>query len=197
MAGKLVFITGGARSGKSVFAEKLAISHDGRVAYVATASAGDEEMKLRIERHRARRPSDWATFECTAGLAESIRGASAEHDLVLVDCLTVYLARLLPYLDDAEPATVQVEGDLSRRLDCEMAEILETIKTLEADVIIVSNEVGGGLVPPYPSGRLYRDMIGRANQRIVAESDLAYAVIAGIPIDLKACEATDSPWGGP
>lgn len=193
--GKLVFITGGARSGKSHFAEMLARRHPGRVCYIATAMIADEEMARRVALHRQRRPSDWSTLECTAGLAVSLHHAAQDHDLLLVDCLTLYLAQFLP--SDLSRDTVlpsELEERLHQRVDDEIAMIITMVHQIAADVIIVSNEVGSGLVPPYPVGRLFRDIMGYANQVLAREAEFAYVVIAGIPLNLKALQATSMPW---
>lgn len=193
--GKLVFVTGGARSGKSRFAETLARRHPGRVCYIATAAVIDEEMARRVALHRQRRPADWSTLECDAHLADSLLQAAPSHDLLLVDCLTLYLARFLP-ADLPPDATLcrEVEEKTHQQVEEDMAAILSTVRRIAADVLIVSNEVGSGLVPPYPTGRLFRDLMGYANQLLAREADCAYVVIAGIPLDLKALCASRLPW---
>jgi len=193
--GKLVFVTGGARSGKSRFAEMLACRHPGRVCYVATAVIADEEMARRVAAHRQRRPAHWSTFECHAGLAAGLAQAARDHDLLLVDCLTLYLARFLPAdLPQGTELPGEVEEKIQRQVDEEVDVILTTVRRIAADVIIVSNEVGSGLVPPYPTGRLFRDTMGYANQVLAREADWAYVVIAGMPLDLKALRASAMPW---
>lgn len=192
MSGRLIFVVGGARSGKSTFAEELARSQGGRVAYIATALVADEEMARRVEKHRERRPKDWETVECTGRLGEALTQAT-EHDVIVVDCLTVYIARLLPFLEE-ETADEATEAEAYERMDRELEEVVAAVRSGSADVIVVSNEVGSGLVPAYPSGRLFRDMVGRANQRMASEADLAYLVVAGVPLDLGALRATRFPW---
>ena len=194
MSHALIFITGGARSGKSAFAERLVRARGGRVAFVATARAGDDEMAQRIQKHQQRRPSAWSTFECEDDLADTISRASTAHDVILVDCLTVYLTRLLPHLADDEVADSEVAERVEERVEKELSEVLEAAKSSGRDVIIVSNEVGSGLVPPYPSGRLFRDMVGRANQMLASAADFAYLIVAGVALDLKALRATEFPW---
>ena len=195
MSGTLTFITGGARSGKSSFAERLALSHGGRVAYIPTAAVTDEEMALRIAKHQSRRPAQWRTVECTGTLGEALRDAAREADLALVDCLTVYLARLIPHdLPEDRAVGAEVVERTEKALDRELSALLAAIGDAGADVVLVSNEVGSGLVPAYPAGRLFRDLVGRANQRLAAAADFAYVVIAGTPLDLKALQATAFPW---
>lgn len=195
---ELVFVTGGARSGKSTFAERLAVAHRGPVAYVGTAAVTDQEMADRVERHRQRRPAEWSTVECTEGLDEAIMRAAGESACILVDCLTVYLARLLPPdLPDDRPVSRETVASVDGRAEREVEMILRACEMCGSDVIIVSNEVGSGLVPAYPSGRLFRDITGRANQRVAEAADHAYLVVDGCPLDLKALRAAELPWGGP
>jgi len=192
--GVLVFITGGARSGKSRFAEDLARAQGGRVAYVPTALVTDEEMRRRVAIHRARRPAGWDTVECSGPLVDALRQACGDHDVVVVDCLTVYLSRLLPVLErDTVPP--ELEEAAEARVDEEIAGIVEVVRASGAAVIVVSNEVGSGVVPPHPAGRLYRDLVGRANQRLAAAADFAYLVVAGVAMDLKSLAAKTLPWG--
>lgn len=196
MSGTFVFITGGARSGKSRFAQQLAEAHSGRVAFIATAAACDDEMQQRIARHQAERPQGWSTVECTGTLAEALLKASAEHELLLVDCLGVYLTRLLPMIDAGDTLGAEAEQALHEQVRREAEEIVDAIRSTPADVIIVSNEVGSGVVPAYPSGRLFRDIVGRANQHLAQAADRAYVVIAGMALNLQALRSTDLPWGG-
>ncbi len=193
--GKLVFITGGARSGKSHFAEMLARRHPGRVCYIATAVIADEEMARRVALHRQRRPADWSTLECGADLAAGLIQAAQSHSLLLVDCLTLYLARCLPS-DLPQDAVLphDLEEKVHQQVGEEIATIITTVHRIAADVIIVSNEVGSGLVPPYPAGRLFRDVMGYANQILAREAQFAYVVIAGVPLDLKALQAAGTLW---
>lgn len=198
MAGRLVFITGGARSGKSAFAESLALEHPGPVAYVPTAAITDAEMARRVALHRERRPSEWSTVECAGSLAETITEAAEGSACIVVDCLTIYLVRLLPPdLPDEGAVPQEVLAASDERADAELAAIEEACRTCGRDVVIVSNEVGDGLVPAYPSGRLFRDLVGRANQRLAAAADHAYLVVAGCPLDLKALATAQRHWGEP
>lgn len=195
--GRLVFVTGGARSGKSTFAETLARQHPGHVCYLATAGATDAEMAERIAQHRRRRPSQWSTVEVVEGgsLADAVRGAARNHELILVDCLTVYLATLLPAdLPNDVAVGAEVVSALNAAVDREVQAIIHAVRSGEADTIVVSNEVGSGLVPSYPSGRLFRDMVGRANQALVRTAERAFVVIAGMPLDLSALQSGDFVW---
>ena len=174
---RLCFVLGGARSGKSAFALRLAARAGGRVAVVATAQACDEEMQARIERHRRERPSDWLTIEAPTGVAEAVRHAAEQADVVLVDCVGFLVANLMGH---GEEPSAQVEG----RVDKEVQDIVAAAG--DTACILVSNEVGTGLVPPYPSGRLFRDLLGRANQALAGAADQVYWMVAGLPVEVKA-----------
>ncbi|MDA8234796.1 MAG: bifunctional adenosylcobinamide kinase/adenosylcobinamide-phosphate guanylyltransferase [Clostridia bacterium] len=182
--GKLVLVLGGARSGKSRFAEELAAAIGKEdVVYLATAEAGDEEMKERIRLHQEMRPSCWRTVEETVKVARAIK-AQGRSKVILVDCLTLLVSNLLfqggEFKEDAG-AMVAKEKEVL----VEIEEAAKAAKEVEATVIMVANEVGLGLVPPYPMGRAYRDAAGRANQLVARYADEVYFTIAGIPLELK------------
>jgi len=196
MAGSLTFITGGARCGKSSFAEQLARAHRGPVAFVATAAVGDAEMASRVARHQSRRPVEWTTFDCQGSLAATVAAAAETHALVLVDCLGVYVGGLLPFAAmQGDTLPVELSDEMDLRVDAEMTELVGAMQAGGNDFIVVSNEVGAGLVPPYPSGRAFRDALGRANQFLARKADHAYLVVSGLVLDLKALQATEFPWG--
>lgn len=176
----ITLILGGARSGKSTFAEKLATEHGGRVTYLATAQALDEEMQARIAQHRAVRSATWSTIECPHDVATAIRSGAATTDCFLLDCLTLYVSNLL--LADETVADVTVP--------CAIEEILSAIAATNATLVIVSNEVGLGLVPEYAISRQYRDLLGKANQRIAQQATAVYFLVAGLPIEIKSIAIT-------
>ena len=176
----VTLVLGGARSGKSRYAESLLRSHP-QVTYVAPGpvpDGSDPEWAERIALHQARRPAQWATRE-TGDLAAVIR--AAEHP-VLVDCLATWLTRLIDDIDawqDRERAETQVQRESTR--------LLEALRAAKADVILVSNEVGSSIVPATQSGRLFRDDLGRLNAAVSAASDHVALVVAGRVLDLSAC----------
>ncbi|MBI3947116.1 MAG: bifunctional adenosylcobinamide kinase/adenosylcobinamide-phosphate guanylyltransferase [Armatimonadetes bacterium] len=176
--GKIIFIFGGARSGKSRYAQARAAEGGPRVTYLATADAGDAEMAARIARHRRDRPGAWRTVEAPRSLAAALRRCAAESDTVLVDCLTLFLSNALA-APGADP-----EGAAAEAL-AEMDAALAAAREMPATVLLVSNEVGMGLVPPYPLGRAFRDLAGSVNQRVAAAADEVYFVAAGLPLRLK------------
>jgi adenosylcobinamide kinase/adenosylcobinamide-phosphate guanylyltransferase len=171
--GSVTLILGGARSGKSRYAQQLA-GESRRVVFVATATISDEEMRVKIERHRADRPRDWTTVEEPLDLPRVLREREAESDLIMVDCLTLYAANLL----DAEGEN---DGAIDRRIEA----LCETLQRTQCAIVLVSNEVGSGIVPEYPLGRRYRDLLGELNQRVAAIADDAVLMVAGLPLALK------------
>ncbi|GCE11980.1 bifunctional adenosylcobinamide kinase/adenosylcobinamide-phosphate guanylyltransferase [Tengunoibacter tsumagoiensis] len=186
---RLILILGGARSGKSAFAERLAESSEGTVAFIATATAGDEEMQQRIQRHQAERPPHWLTIEEPLDLSTAVRQAAASADIILLDCVTVWLSNWLfaqPDLPQDEEAFID-SAEYSERGGREIEALLQTLSTLEdgKTLIAISNEVGLGIVPAYALGRLYRDILGRINQRLATEATQVYFMIAGLGVDIK------------
>ncbi len=160
-------ILGGARSGKTSLALRRAEAGPGRPVMIATAEALDDEMAERIARHRAERGPDWRTIEAPLALAEALEGL-AKDEIAVVDCLTLWLSNLMHAGRDPE------------------AETLGLIKVLAGrEVILVSNEVGLGIVPEHPLGRRFRDAAGRMNQALAAAADNALFVVAGLPLVLK------------
>jgi adenosyl cobinamide kinase/adenosyl cobinamide phosphate guanylyltransferase len=159
----LLLLLGGARSGKSRLAVRLAREDGASVLFIATAEARDEEMSERISQHRAERPSEWHTLEEPLRLREAIETAPAES-CVVVDCLSLWVANLLERGDDAEAAATEAARSAARR---------------EARTIAVTNEAGLGIVPATPLGREYRDVLGRVNAIWAEAADEAYLVVAG------------------
>jgi len=204
--GRLELVTGGARSGKSAFAERRAASLAAArgtaavVTYVATAFASDEEMEARIAHHRARRPAAWGSIEAPMDLGAALADARATADVVLVDCLAVWAANRLLALGDPEAAdgpapeawwrdVAALEAALVTELDAALRlgdALPNAARTGEADVILVTNEVGLGLVPATPIGRAYRDLLGRVNQHLAGRADAVHLVVAGFALDLTS-----------
>jgi adenosylcobinamide kinase/adenosylcobinamide-phosphate guanylyltransferase len=147
---------------------------------VATAEAGDHEMARRIANHRRSRPASWVTLEAPRSAGAAIRNRPGSFQVVLLDCLTLLASNLLMPLP--EPVT---EEDARAALDVEIDELLEAYRLLDAGWIIVSNEVGLGLVPPYPLGRVYRDVLGWANQRLADAAEEVLFMVAGLPMKVK------------
>jgi adenosylcobinamide kinase / adenosylcobinamide-phosphate guanylyltransferase len=171
---KVTLVTGGARSGKSRFAEGLAEQFAPLRGYLATGQAGDAEMTDRIARHRGRRGADWETVEEPLALTDALLANDGRFSVVLVDCVTLWLSNLL-FLRDAGAA-----GALS-----EVEKFTESFATLRTPLIIVTNEVGMGIVPEHPLARSFRDLAGEANEMIAARADEVYVSISGLPLRLK------------
>ncbi|MCZ7551743.1 MAG: bifunctional adenosylcobinamide kinase/adenosylcobinamide-phosphate guanylyltransferase [Anaerolineae bacterium UTCFX2] len=180
--GRLTLILGGARSGKSAYAESLALQYAGSVTYVATAQALDPEMLQRIAVHRQARPAAWVTREIPLGVGQALLADPPQAGLVILDCLTLLVSNLLMQI--CTPAGELDETAAVALVDAEIESLLNAVRQIPADFIIVSNEVGLGLVPPYPLGRVYRDLLGRANQRLAAQASQVIFIIAGIPMKL-------------
>lgn len=173
MAKKLYFITGGARSGKSAFAEQLAAGTAGRRAYLATAQALDAEMVARIEHHRRRRGSAWDTYEEPLAVAELLERLADRYEVVLLDCLTLWVSNVMARTDD--------DDAVSRQADL----LVNAARNMRNTGIIVSNEVGLGIVPDNVLARRFRDLAGFVNQKLAQAADEAYLLAAGIPMRLK------------
>lgn len=171
---KVVLITGGARSGKSRFAERLAGEFPPLRGYLATAQAKDQEMAERIGRHRARRGGEWATVEEPLELCRAVGEHQGRFSVILVDCLTLWISNLL----FRHPAGA--DGVLT-----EVARLTATFSTLTTPLILVTNEVGMGIVPEHPLARRFRDLAGEANEMVAAAADEVWVAISGIPLKLK------------
>lgn len=187
----VILILGGARSGKSSFAQKLASGLSQRVLYVTPLVPLDEEMRRRVEIHQKTRPSAWRTLEAPTDVAKAMREHIADAEVMIMDCLTLLVANLMnPSYDPAELEGINYEA-VEREMTTELEALLGCVEESSASLIIVSNDVGSGLVPPYPSGRAFRDLLGEANQFIAERADKVYMMIAGLPLELKALSARD------
>ena len=170
MATDHLFVLGGARSGKTAFAEQTALATGKAPVYLATGGAGDAEMAARIEAHRAARGPAWRTVEEPLKLAAAMSRESRAETVILVDCLTLWLSNLMA--DDADPLAAG-------------AELVEALAAAPGPVILVSNEVGQGIVPANPLARRFRDAAGRLHQILAAAVPRAVFIVAGLPINLK------------
>lgn len=190
--GKLVLLLGGARSGKSSLAEQKARELGGEnVLYVATSETGDEEMRLRVQKHRAARPSAWQTLEAPLHVARALRESGTAAQVVLVDCITFLVSNYLmaasgPGDDPFGPPTSDPFNEaIEAAIRADVNDLAGFAHERGLTMLVVSNEVGMGLVPPYDLGRAYRDLLGRANQDLAREADEVYLLVAGLPMRLK------------
>ena len=165
-----LFVIGGARSGKSRIAQARVEELPGTLAFIATAEPHDAEMAERIARHQADRGPRWIAYEAPLDLTSTIARAQEEADAILVDCVTLWLSNLMHAGRDIEPAVFALES---------------TVQRCRAPIALVSNEVGGGIVPANALARQFRDHAGRINQRLAATSDEVVLVTAGLPLRLK------------
>ncbi|MFP4165682.1 MAG: bifunctional adenosylcobinamide kinase/adenosylcobinamide-phosphate guanylyltransferase [Opitutales bacterium] len=172
--GQIIFVTGGCRSGKSSFAECTALQRADTCAYIATAEACDEEMSERIRRHRERRGERFHTIEAPLELAAALARAPEESGVVLIDCLTVWMGNLMHHCGE------EFSEDSPR-----IGAFLDALESPRKDVVIVSNELGMGVVPTDARVRRFRDVAGRLNQRVAARADEVYLCVSGIPLCIK------------
>lgn len=177
-------IIGGARSGKSQLAETRARESGLRVVYIATAQTHDDEMKRRVAHHRARRPAEWGLVEAPLKLTDALRENAAPDACLIIDCLTLWLTNLF----FAGQAATQAEAGFA--IDCplvsgETGSLVETLPKLPGRILVVSNEIGCGIVPASPLSRIFADEQGRLNQRVAAVCEKVSFVAAGLPIELK------------
>lgn len=170
----VILVLGGVRSGKSRYAQQLA-EQLGRVTFVATAErCDDEEMHRKIERHRADRPAHWTTVEEPVALGRVVQASEDQCDAILIDCLTLFGANLMEtYSSDAAGLEACVE------------DLCGALEATSCTVILVSNEVGSGVVPAYALGRRFRDVVGGINQRVAALADTVVLMVAGLPLPIK------------
>jgi len=178
--GKIILVTGGARSGKSSFAERLALKiGDGRAAYIATAQIFDDEMNFRVKLHRSRRGDSWTTFEAPFAAEEKIPVAGKNFGAILFDCVTIYVSNFLcnADLDDEKILYANLRGLIQKLIDA--------AQNSDATTIFVTNEVGAGIVPENKLARRFRDLAGLANQMLAAQADKVFLTVAGLAVDVK------------
>ena len=181
---KKILLIGGARSGKSHFAQELAPKLGEPVLFVATAEAGDEEMQRRIEAHRRSRPAEWSTLEVTTHIGSQIVQNIGDARVVIVDCITLLVNNIMGqhgYQTDEQIDASHIESEVAGEIN----ELIECINRVDASFILVTNEVGTGLVPVSSTGRLYRDVLGKANQILAEHADEVYLMVAGLPVPIK------------
>ncbi len=185
-------VTGGARSGKSHFAELLAAQPKRPVIYIATAQIWDDEMALRVKKHQQQRPSTWRLIEEPLNIRDILIQLKDEDVVILLDCVTLWLTNLL--LAGQAEASLQAEqgthgpilpDHVEPQIVATVREVAQLAREIKPPVIFVSNEVGQGIVPDNPMARAYRDLAGRSNQILAQSADNVYLVVAGLPLEIK------------
>src|SRR5689334_18381057 len=171
--GRVVLIVGGVRSGKSRYAQQLAATGE-RVAFIATAEDRDEEMAQRVARHRAERPSTWTTIEAPVEISDALLSCHGKFDTIVIDCLTLWASNLMEH-----------EQQDAQRVAPHIDRLVRTLSRISSTIILVSNEVGSGIVPDTEMGRFYRDVLGSINQRVAAVADEVLLLVAGCPLVVK------------
>lgn len=183
---EIILVTGGARSGKSTFAENLVTQYGDNIAYIATALAFDEGMQDRIEKHRAQRPSHWETLEAFENLGDHFLRLKGQHDGYLLDCITLMVTNLMfkdmPDFDTLLPEKLE---EMETMIYQQVADMVKGIRESGARVVLVTNEVGMGIVPENAIARLYRDIAGRVNQQLGHQADAVYLVVCGQALKIK------------
>jgi adenosylcobinamide kinase/adenosylcobinamide-phosphate guanylyltransferase len=177
LAKQIILLLGGARSGKSHYAQQLAAELGSKVLFVATGEGLDEEMQSRIAEHRKDRPQNWRTLEITTGIGKKMTARIGDAEVVIIDCITLLISNLFR----GEPDYPEAE----KRVKAEINELIDAMDRLDASFVIVSNEVGMGLVPENKLGRIYRDLLGKANQLLASHATEVYLMLACLPVQVK------------
>ena len=187
MKSTIILCSGGARSGKSEFAEQLALSLKGRKAYVATGQAFDDEMKDRIKKHQLRRGKEWITFEIPLHLHENWEHIKNVSDVILIDCLTMFTSNhVFAHVDiNTQEDANRIESIILEELRLLLQDI---INSNDKTVIFVTNEIGLGIVPENKLARYFRDITGRVNREVSSAANRMYLTISGVTIELKSQE---------
>ena len=182
----LTLVTGGARSGKSSFGESILGNMKGKILYIATAQAFDDEMKDRIKKHQQDRPSNWTTLEGYKDLADKIQPYKGKVSGVFLDCITIMVTNLM--LDEDvnwDNISPEEANEIEKKIMREIKQLIKATKELEVPVVFVTNEIGMGIVPENKMSRIFRDIAGRMNQYLGREVDKVYLVVCGVPIKIK------------
>ncbi|HPU41734.1 MAG TPA: bifunctional adenosylcobinamide kinase/adenosylcobinamide-phosphate guanylyltransferase [Acetivibrio clariflavus] len=182
----LIVVTGGARSGKSTFAEKIAKDCNCDVVYIATSIPFDDEMKARIKKHVEQRPAHWKTIEAYKDLDKHLAGIESGQAVYLLDCITIMITNLMLEASiDWDNASGSECDFVESRIKLEMEKLLKVVDEKDTTFILVTNEVGMGIVPENKLSRIFRDIAGRVNQMLAQAADEVYFCVSGIPVKIK------------
>lgn len=183
---KIILVTGGARSGKSSFAESLCINRNNSTAYIATSIPFDDEMKDRVKKHKESRPQNWRTYEIYKDIYSIIDNISKEHETVILDCVTLLVNNLMfTYGIEIDEATSEDINKLEDYIKKQVNKLLNEVEKTNLYFVVVTNELGMGVVPANKLSRVYSDIVGRINQQISSRSDEVYFIVSGIPMKVK------------
>jgi len=182
----MILITGGARSGKSCLAEQRALSNGGPVMYIATSLAIDDEMRERITLHQQQRPAEWVTVEAWQDLAQVVAGAGETFTTIIIECITTLVTNLMFDVMPGLDATVMDIGVTEQHVNQHISALIAASQCSQAEVVIVTNELGMGIVPDNLLARQFRDIAGRVNQQLAAAASEVFLVVSGIPIQIKS-----------
>ncbi|MFZ5965604.1 MAG: bifunctional adenosylcobinamide kinase/adenosylcobinamide-phosphate guanylyltransferase [Bacillota bacterium] len=187
MDGKITLVTGGARSGKSSFSEELVKKSSLKAAYLATAIPFDEGMKDRIKKHQMSRPQEWTTYEGFRDMYLLIPKIAKEHKIILLDCVTIMVTNLMFEHKNVDWNKVSYEtvDQIEASIREQFQMLIQVIRQHQVHIIMVTNELGMGIVPENRLSRIFRDIAGRINQMIAQEADEVYLVVSGLPVKLK------------
>ncbi len=182
----MILVTGGARSGKSEFAENIATEKGDKVLYIATSIPFDDEMKSRVELHKNRRPSNWDTFEGFKDIDKFIYANKGKYDCILFDCITIFVTNLIfEYAKNPDNMSREDFNITQDKIIHDMENILLAIEKINTEIVFVTNEVGMGIVPENKLSRQFRDIAGKVNQLVAKKSDEVYLTVCGIPMKIK------------
>lgn len=177
----ITLVTGGARSGKSSFAESI-YKDDEEVVYIATAKVSDKEMEERIKQHKNSRPKKWRTYETNYNLSKAVGNETS----YLLDCITILTSNIMYDLSkDKEKIDTELQKEIEDRVVFELEELINHIREKDYNLVVVTNEIGDSIVPSHPISRAFRDIQGRVNQRIALKCNQVYLVCCGIPVKIK------------
>ncbi|MCC0634375.1 bifunctional adenosylcobinamide kinase/adenosylcobinamide-phosphate guanylyltransferase [Clostridioides sp. ZZV14-6154] len=183
---QIILVTGGARSGKSNFAEKLCLDRNNNTAYIATSIPFDDEMKDRVRKHQESRPKSWKTYEIYEDIYSIIKNIYEEHETVILDCVTLLVNNLMfSHNLNIEESTQEEINKLEEYIKEQISKLIKEIEKTNLYFVFVTNELGMGIVPGNKLSRIYTDIVGRINQYIASKSNEVYFVVSGIPMKIK------------
>lgn len=184
--GRITMVTGGSRSGKSSFSEKLCLNQSGKTVYIATSIPFDDEMRDRVNKHRKERDESWETIEIYKDIYKEIKHMSNKYNTAILDCVTLLVNNLMfDYSLDIDRMSIDEIDELKEYIYLQIEKLLEEIRKSNLYFVFVTNELGMGIMPDNKLSRVYSDIAGKVNQKIAEKSDEVYLVVSGIPMKIK------------